>query len=157
MARGGVLGNGCKVAYSLSSPITWVEIEEVTDVVFPTWQADKVANNVHSATNKLKRNMPGLIEVGDPSFTVLSDFDPSTAPDQAKLIDLNKTGENVWWRFEVPVNRQKTLFRGVEFQAGVLNFSPATPIDDRQTTQYTLTFDGEDVAWDLAAGASEIV
>lgn len=156
MAQGGLLGNGTKVGYSTTENGPWTEVTQVIDVVFPTWESGKVEITTHQVGNKLRRYMPGLIEVGDPSFTVLSDFDPATAADQAQLIAWNADGTSVWWRFEVPVNRAQTSFRGVEFQAGILNFSPATPIDDKQTTQYTLSFDGESITWDAAVGASEM-
>jgi hypothetical protein len=156
MAQGGLPGNGVKVGYSTVEGGPWTEVEQIVDVVFPTWEAAKVEITTHQVGNKLRRYMPGMIEVGDPSLTVLSDFDPSTSPDQAQLIEWNQEGTSVWWRFEVPTNRAQTSFRGVEFQAGVLNFSPATPIDDRQTTQYTLSFDGETINWDEAVGASQI-
>lgn len=156
MAQGGVLGNGCKVAYSVSSPISWQGMTQLKDITFPTFEADKVDITTHSVINKLKRYMAGLIEVGDPGFTVLSDLDPATDANQAALREYNKTGVSLWWRFEVPTNRERTLFVGVEFQASVKNFSPETPIDDVQSTRYELSFDGEDLGWDLAAGASEI-
>jgi hypothetical protein len=156
MAQGGILGNGCKAAYSLASPISWVEVDQLVDLVFPTWVADDVNIDVHSTTNKLHRNMPGMIAVGNPSLTVLTDLDPSTSPDQDTMRTKNSTGASMWWRFEVPVNREKTSFRGVEFEAGIKSFSPATPIADKQTTVYELNFDGDDVYWDAAAGATEI-
>lgn len=156
MAQGGVLGNGCKVAYSTSSPITWIGIGQLRDITFPTFQADKVEITTHSVINKLKRYMAGLIEVGDPAFTVLSDFDPATDTAQAALRGYNKTGVSIWWRFEVPVNRARTSFWGVEFQASVKNFSPETPIDGAQVTKFELSFDGDDLGFDTAAAASEI-
>lgn len=156
MAQGGILGNGCKIAYSATSPTSWNEVGQLTDLVFPTWQADKVNITTHSGTNKLKRYMAGLIEVGNPGFTVLSDFDPATDAAQAALRGYNKTGDSLWWRIEVPVNRARTSFLGFEFQASVQNYSPATPIDNVQSTKFELSFDGEDIAEDLAVGASQI-
>lgn len=156
MATGGVLGNGCKVGYSTSSPVSWTGVGQLADITFPTWEADKVEITTHSMINKLKRYMAGLIEVGDPGFVVLSDFDPATSPGQAALRGYNKTGVSLWWRFEVPVNRERTLFWGIEFQASVKNYSPEFPIDDKQTTRFELSFDGTDIAEDSAAGASEI-
>lgn len=156
MATGGILGNGSKVAYSLNSPLSWTKVGQVTDITFPTWVADKVNIDTHSTSNKLHRTMAGMIAVGDPSFTVLSDFDPASSADQSQLRTWNKDGTSVWWRLEVPVNRAKTSFFGLEFKASVLSFEPATPIADKQTTKFNLSFDGEDIYWDGAAAASEI-
>lgn len=156
MAQGGVLGNGCKVAYSAASPITWVNIGQQRDITFPTFEADKVEITTHSVTNNLRRFMSGLITVGDPGFTVLSDLDPATDAAQAFLRNANKLGTQLWFRIEVPVNRARTLFWGVEFLASVKNFAPATPIDDVQTVRYELSFEGTDLGYDAAAAASEI-
>lgn len=156
MATGGILGNGCKVAYSASSPVSWTAVGQVNDITFPTWVADKVNIDTHSVTNKLHRVMAGMITVGDPGFTVLSDFDPATSPGQAALRAYNKAGTSIWFRFEVPVNRAKTLFWGIVFQASVLSYEPATPIDDKQTTRFNLTFDGDDIQEDSASAVSAI-
>jgi hypothetical protein len=156
MAQGGLLGNGCKVAYATGSPQTWVRVLQVTDVVFPQFVADRVNIDTHSTTNKLHRNMGGMIDVTDPSFEVLSDLDPATGVGTETLLQANKLGTSLWFRMEAPVNRAKTSFRGVEFSATVSSFEPGTPIADKQTTRYNLAFDGDDVGWDTAAGASEI-
>jgi len=155
--QGGILGNGTIVAYSELSPISWVEIEQRREVVFPTEEADKVEITTHSLTNKRKRYMPGLVDVGDPSVLVLTDMNPATSPDQAFLRAAQKSGESILLRIEVPVDRERTSFLGTELQVGVKNFSPDTPIDGVQTTRFTFTFDGEDITEDEAVGASEIV
>lgn len=156
MAQGGILGNGCKVAYSATSPVTWVGVDNVIDITFPTYVADDINIDTHSVTNNLHKIMPGMISVGAPGFTVLSDMDPSTSPDQAQLRSWNRSGTSVWFRIEVPVNRAKTSFFGIEFEASVKSVEPATPIADKQTTRYNLSFDGDDIYDDVAAGASEI-
>ena len=83
-------------------------------------------------------------------------MDPATSADQAQLRTWNRDGTSVWWRIEVPVNRAKSSFFGVEFEASVKSIEPATPIADKQTTRFNLSFDGDDIYDDAAAGASEI-
>ena len=156
MATGGILGNGSKVAYSATSPVTWIPVTQVLDITFPTYVADDVNIDTHSVTNNLHKVMSGMISVGAPGFTVLSDMDPITSPTQAQLRTWNRAGTSVWFRIEVPVNRAKTSFFGIEFQASVKSVEPATPIADKQTTRYNLLFDGADIYDDAAAGASEI-
>ena len=56
---------------------------------------------------------------------------------------------------EVPVDRARTEYTGFEFQGAVAGISPATPIDDRQTMEITVRFDGTGFGRGLA-GASEI-
>lgn len=156
MAQGGLLGNGCKVAYSVASPITWVGIGQLRGVTAPTFEADKVEITTHSLINKLRRYMAGLIEVGDPEFMVLSDLDPATDAAQAALRNYNKVGTSLWWRFEFPTNRERTSFWGMEFRASVKSFNLEAPIDGAQETTFALTFDGDDLGFDASAGASEI-
>lgn len=154
--QGGFIGNGVKVAYATGSPQTWVRIPQVVDAVPPKFVADRVNIDTHSTTNNLHRNMSGMVDVPDASVTVLSDLDPATAPALEALLQANKNATSLWFRFEIPVNRAKTSFRGVEFLATVSSFEPSTPIADKQTTVYVLAFTGDDVGWDTAVGASEI-
>mgnify|MGYP001579136005 CR=1 FL=1 len=156
MATGGVLGNGTKAAYSITSPLSWVNVPALVDISVPTYVADKVNIDTHSVSNNLHKNMAGMITVGDPGFTVLADFDPATSAAQAYLRAANKAGTSLWFRFEIPTNRAKTLFWGVEFKATVLSDEPAVPIADKQTRRFNLSFDGDAIYDDAAAGASEI-
>lgn len=153
---GGVPGNGCKAAYSQNSPLTWTRVGEIVDLTFPVIAADDINIDVHSTTSKFHKVMPGLASVGSPGFTVLGDMDPATSAAQAQLRAWSKDGTSVWWRFEVPTNRARTTFFGVEFKAAVKSDEPATPINDKQTRRFNLSFDGDDIYDDAAAGASEI-
>ena len=156
MAQGGLIGNGCKVGVSTGSPTSWTRVPQVVDVVPPQFTADKINIDVHSTTNNLHRYRSGLNEVSDPTFTVLSDLDPATAPILQTLLTANLQGTTLWFRFEIPTNDAKTLFRGCEFSATVGSFIPATPIGDKQTTQYNLQFNGDSVGWSASTGATQI-
>ena len=156
MAAGGVLGKGCKVAYSAASPVSWVQVTQLIDMTIPTEIADRIDNTMHSTAGSLKRSMPGLVSVGDPTVTVVSDLDPATSPSQAYMRARQKDQTTIWCRMEVPVNRAKTLFMGFTFQAAVANYEPATPVADRQTTKFTLMFDGDSIQDDAASGATAI-
>lgn len=156
MAQGGLLGNGTKVAYSQNSPVSWTQIPQVTDVVFPTQVADDVNIDTHSVTNKLHRTMAGLITVGNASVTFLSDPDPSTGTAEKFLQDRNDDGTSIWLRIERPVNRARTSFYGIVFSATVKSVQPTTPIADKQTTLVEFQFDGTSIQRDAAAGASSI-
>jgi hypothetical protein len=156
MAQGGLLGNGTKVAYSSSSPVSWTAIPQVTDVVFPTYVADDVNIDTHSVTNKLHRTMAGLITVGNAAVTILSDPDPSTGTAERFLEDRNQDGTSIWLRIERPVNRARTSFYGIVFSCTVKSIQPATPIADKQTTVIEFQFDGTSIQRDAAAGASSI-
>jgi hypothetical protein len=148
-----MIGMGCKAAYSIASPTSWVEVENIVDLGLPVQTADRVDKTVHLPGSRLKRAEPGLENVADPFLTLLQDL--SDAP-QKVLRTLKADRTKVWWRFEVPTEDDCSLFVGFEFEARVANFEPAVPKDGEQTTKYTLMFDGEEIAEDLAAAASEI-
>ena len=156
MAQGGVPGKGVRVAYSASSPITWTRVRQVLDVSVPRDVSERWDITTHDTASRRKTYMPGNIETEDPVITTLSDWDPSTGTEQEAMRRAQKDGTVWWWRFELPTNRERTLFRGLEFQASIKDFAPAAPIGGAQTTAWTLIFEGDDIGVDLAAGASEI-
>lgn len=147
----GFLGDGVKVGYSLGSPVAWIELEGVLECVVPKIIADKIDITTHGSTG-YKRNMGGLKEVTNTEITLLQDLSHSV---QRGLFALLKARTTVWWRVEVPTERDKTLFVPFEFQGYVENFGPSAPIDGRQELMVSVGFDGLDVFMD-DAGASEI-
>lgn len=157
MAQGGLLGNGVKVGVSTGSPVSWTRILQVTDVVPPQFTADKVNIDTHSTTNNLHRNRAGLNDVSDATVTTLSDLNPVTNPGGEVLRLANSNGTTVWIRIEIPVTDARDSFRSIEFSCTVGSVVPATPIADKQTTQYTFVFNGDSVGWSAAVGASQIV
>lgn len=143
MAQGGLIGNGKKVAFSLSSPISWIKIDQLLDFDFPSMTADKIETTV-SSTGKLKRYIPGLIEVGDLSLTVLTDLDPVTSK-QSQLWDLRAAGTTVWWRIEIPEERDLSSFVGFELQGYVSDYTISAPTAERIETTITIVFDGTSI------------
>lgn len=154
MATGGVDGNGVKVAYSLTSPISWVTVPQLLDESIPTFSSDEIDTTVHS-TSKYKRSIPGMITVGDFTFKVLADLDEVTTPSHNALAQLNVDGTTVWWRVEIPTNREKTRFKAWEFQGYIKEFKPSAAIGAREEIDVTVKFDGTSFTR-YAAGASAI-
>lgn len=152
---GGILGNGVKVAYSLASPISWVAIGQILDHELPGLTPDKVETTVHGLSN-FKRKIRGLIDVAPLKLKLLQDLDPATSPDQKEMYDLQSAGTTIWWRIEIPTERDKSEYMGLEFQGWVDEFLPHAPIADKQVLDVGVQFDGEDLYWDAAAGASQI-
>jgi hypothetical protein len=155
MPTGGVTGKRLRVGYSASSPITWTEIGGVTDAGFPSLVGDKIANDFHGMEGNIHRTMSGMATPGEPSVTVLTDWDPSTSADQEFLRARQKDSVKFWLRIEAPVDRAKTEWRGVEFECSVNSFEASVPINDRQTTKFTFNFEGDDLYWDTVPGVSE--
>ena len=142
MALGGILGNGMKIGYSAASPVSWNAIGQLLDIPdLPGITADKIDSTIHS-TGGWKRSFPGLKSVNDVTMTLLSDHDSATSPSHAAMWTLNAAGTTVWWRIEVPSDRAMTEYAAWEFQGNISAVSAKTPIDDRQTTEVTIQFDG---------------
>jgi hypothetical protein len=154
MATGGVLGNGVRVGYSAASPVSWTRVTQILEVTFPQMVADDVDTTVHS-TSRVKRNMPGMIEVSEMTLLLEADLDPATSASHDALWTLQKAGTTVWWRAEVPTDRTQSACVPFEFQGYVKSWAPSTPIDDKQTIEVVVRFDGDDL-YKLAKGSFTI-
>lgn len=155
MAANGMLGDGCKVAFSISSPHSWTEVDQLADVSGPGMVADEVNNDVHGSAG-FHRSFPGLKAVSPMVLTIVSDLDPASSSVQSSLWGLHQQGTTIWWRKEIPINRAQSSYVGYVFQGNVAGFEPGTPIADRQTIQVTIRFDGTGIGRDASAGASQI-
>lgn len=142
MATGGVLGNGVRVGYSSTSPVSWTRVAQLLEIEFPSMEADDVDVTVHGAS-RFKRSMPGMIEVSEMTLTLEADLDPVTTPTHSALFDMSNTGATVWWRIEVPTDRTQSEAVAFEFQGNVKTWTLATPIDDKQTIEVVVKFDGD--------------
>lgn len=142
MATGGVLGNGCKVGFSASSPMSWTKVTQLVDIEFPSLVADDVDVTVHS-TSRFKRSMPGMIEVSDMTLNLVADVDPDTSASHNSLWTYRTNGTTIWWRIEVPADRTQSEYAAFEFQGAVKEMSLGTPIEDKQTWNVVVSFDGD--------------
>ena len=140
----GLLGNGTKVAYSVASPTSWVEITNILGVTVPKLVADRVEKTTHG-TGGFHRFLSGLLDVQAMSLELLTDHG---AASHLTLASLNRSKASVWWRVEIPVDRDlsTTQYRGIEFEGSVSEFSFDTPIADVQKTMVTMQFEGTDFA-----------
>jgi Lambda phage tail tube protein, TTP len=140
MAQGGVLGNQSKVGYSPTlSPVAYVKLTQLTNVVIPGLEFDKIDTSIHGKF--LKRNMPGMGDVSETEITVLSDLG---SDEQRDLFDLNQAGTTVGWIIEVPdVRGIATTFIPFTFNGWIKNFKPGAPMNDKQTLVITVIFDGD--------------
>lgn len=155
MAQGGVLGNGSKVAFSASSPVSWTRVGQLLNFEPPTLEVDEEETTVSSTTSNYKRFMPGMIDVTPMSFTVLQDLDEVTAADQAALAGYARDLTTIWWRIEIPTNRAKTRFKAMEFQGWIKKRAPSADVPSRQETMFEIRFDGDGIA-EYNAGSSQI-
>lgn len=138
----GLLGNGVKIGYSLTSPHAWVQVTNLMELTVPKLVADRVAKDTHGAGG-FHRFMGGLLDVQAMAFTLLTDHGAASHIDLARQ---NRTKESNWWRIEIPVDRDlaTTQYRPVEFEGSVSEFSFDTPIADVQKTMVSVQFEGTD-------------
>lgn len=137
MATGGILGNGTKVGYSANSPVTFTAVANVLEVEFPSQTPDKIDKTVHS-TSKFKKNMPGMVEVGDLVVRCLGDMDEATSPSHEALWDMADAQSEQWFRVEIPTNRAQTRWRPFEIYGYVADVRPGVPIEDKQTIEFVI-------------------
>lgn len=140
MALGGILGSGVKVAFSASSPVSWTTVGQIDDLDFPGLNPDEVETTVHGTSN-FKRFMRGLIDVGELMVTVLKDGNQATSPVQKTIRNYQIAGTTIYWRVEIPTDRDRSAYEAFEFQGWVKTFSPKVPKADKQTLQFSVRFD----------------
>ena len=148
----GLLGNGVTVAYSLTSPVTWVPVVNLLDITVPKLVADRVEKTTHG-TGGFHRFMGGLLDVQAAALTLLTHHGAASHIDIARQ---NRTKETNWWRIEIPVDRDlaTTQYRAIEFEGSVSEFSFETPIADVQKTMVAIQFEGTDFAVYPAAASA---
>jgi len=151
MALLGVLGNGCKIAFSSSSPVSWTRVPQLMSIdSFLSLVPADVDVTVYGTSN-LMQSMPGMIDPPEMQFTCLADHNPATAPALDSLRQYQSgsghanAGATIYWRVEVPTDRGQTssLFRAWEFRGFVKDLTNSVPIGDKQTTQYTVRFSAD--------------
>jgi hypothetical protein len=150
---GGVLANGTKVAYSLTSPVSWVKI---TQLLTANLDYDAAEVDVTTHGDSRRKSIPGLPSAPRLTIRALADLDPTSTPWVDDLFDLEESKADAWWRVEYPTKRDGTQFRGREFQGRVLKCNPLSgDPNDRLELEIIVTVTS-DMHWDLAAGPSEI-
>lgn len=153
MATGGVGGNGVKVAYSVSSPVSWNRIGQLADQELPGLISDKIGSSVHGS--RLKRTMPGMLQVTPLKLTLVADLDPVTSASHAALDTYVRSGATIYFRVEVPANRLASSYVAWEFQGYVSSWQPKSPLEGRQEIDAEIEFDDSTLV-KYAPGASAI-
>lgn len=154
MALEGMIGNGVKIAFSASSPVSWTRVGQVMNAEVPQLVRDKIDRTVHS-TYGYKRSLPGMIDVSDLTLEILQDLNQATSAAQHQLLTYLKAGTTIWWRIEIPTDRAQSSFAAIEFQGYVMSWQPSAPIEDKQALTAVIAFDGTDISL-YPTGASAI-
>jgi hypothetical protein len=155
MAQGGYIGNGIRVAYSVSSPLSYQKLEQVIDATPPKLKADVIDTTRHSA-NRYKSNIPGMYDVSPVTIKMLRDADPATSPKQNALQALQNASTTLYLRIEVPTNAQQTLFEAWEISGRFSDWGVTPPIMGRVELDVSFLFDGVDYIYFGTPSASVI-
>lgn len=155
MALGGYINNGVKIAYSISSPLSWLRIGQVLEAPVLGITREKVDSTVHG-TSQFMRSMPGMIEVQDFAMKLLGDLNPSTSAAHDAMRTYTLSGATIWFRIEIPVDRAQTQFRAFEFQAWVQEWMVnSTDPKGRNEIDTTVVFDSD--SWTVYAPAASAI
>lgn len=141
MAQGGYIGNGIRVGYSLSSPLSYNKLEQVIDATPPKLKADVIDTSRHSS-NRYKSNIPGMYDVSPVTIKMLRDADSSTSPKQNALRQLQDSSTTVYLRVEVPTNAQQTTFEAWEISGRFSDWGVSAPLMGRVELDVSFLFDG---------------
>ena len=133
-----ILGDGVKIGYCTTSPVSWTELVGLVDLPAPPGPVAEMLENTTHGTSGYKTYGAGLKDV--PDVTATFHFTGTAA--QLAMISAQAAGTVLWFRFEVPATAAKTTFRAWEMQAVVIAAPVATPIADWQTLTLTLKYSG---------------
>lgn len=153
MATGGILGNGTKVAFSASSPVSWTRVGQLMDIPkFISLIASKVDTTVHSTSN-VKTSMPGMSESPEVELSCLGDLNQATSASFETLRGYQGNGTVVYWRIEIPTDRSQSAFRAWEFQGYVQEWTPDTKIAAAQMLKMVIVYSGGLTVYNSGASA----
>jgi hypothetical protein len=128
---------------SLATP-AFVEVAEVINVTPGEATADRIDATHMQSPNRRREYISGLIDNGEASFEI--NWVPGSATDEL-LRALFDSGETVEHRITFPGPSPRVT---VTFDASLIGYSKAIPIDDRMTATITVAVSGEET-WGTAA------
>jgi len=143
MALGGLIGNGVKVGYSSSSPLSYRKLEQVLDATPPKLTPDKVDTSRHG-TSRFKSSIPGMLDVAPIAIKCLRDASTVTSPNVNAIQALVLSSSSLYLRIEVPAVADLSTFEAWELSGRFSNFSTSAPQMGRQEVDIEFMFDGID-------------
>lgn len=127
------IGLGITIAYESATPGTFTTVGAVTEITEPSISVDSIDATEYGHTNAFRRFIPGLIDAGEPTFTVHYDPEATQYGDLYTLAS-GRTVKN--WKITHVGGATRT------FSAFITGLTPATPMDDKMTCAFTLKVSG---------------
>ncbi|MDO5895122.1 phage tail tube protein [Agrobacterium sp. Azo12] len=128
---------------TLTTP-AFVELAEVINVTPGEATADRIDATHMQSPNRRREYISGLIDNGEASFEI--NWVPGSNTD-VRIRDLFESGETVEHRITFPGPAPRVT---VTYEASIIGFSKAIPIDDRMTATITVAVSGAET-WGTAA------
>jgi len=154
MPTEGLLGDGVKIAYSETSPMSWVELPQLMDLPKPPSPTpDKLETTTHG-TAGFHTYGTGLKDVPDIEAVFLFDPDKAITPSHVAMITHRDAKTILWFRIETPSNVGKTEFIAWDFQARVQAADIETPKDNWQLMNLSLVYAGGYSFYDTPAASA---
>nr|CAD6417715.1 tail protein [Rhizobium sp. Q54] len=130
---------------SLTTP-AFVEVAEVINVTPGEATADRIDATHMQSPNRRREYISGLIDNGEASFEI--NWVPGSDTD-VLIRELFESGETVEHRITFPAAAGDPR-PTVTYEASIIGFSKAIPIDDRMTATITVAVSGAET-WGTAA------
>lgn len=124
-----------------AAPAAFVEIAEVFNVTPGEASADRIDVTNHQSPGRRREYISGLIDSGEASFEL--NWVPGSDSD-VLLRELFASGDVVQHRITFPNNVTVT------YDASIIGYSKAVPVDDRMTATITVAVSGAET-WGVAA------
>jgi predicted secreted protein len=137
---------GYGTIYEIFDPVAkkFVAVAEVINVTPGEATADRIDATHMQSPGRRREYISGLIDNGEASFEI--NWVPGSATDE-RLRTLFESGQTVQHRITFPGGAPRLT---VTYEASIIGFSKAIPIDDRMTATITVAVSGAET-WGRAA------
>ncbi len=125
-----------------NSPATYFEVGEVINVTPGEATADRIDATHMQSPNRRREYIAGLIDNGEASFEI--NWVPGDETDEF-IRELFESGETRDHQIEFPNGA------AVTYEASIIGYSKAVPIDDRMTATVTVAVSGAET-WSVVSG-----
>lgn len=134
----GVIGYGATIGYGDTLDGSYSDLADVTDIVPPKIEVNKVDKTTHSSASYAREMHPGLITAGEATFKLLFD-----RANETTLYGLIRTTK--YWRIQFPLETGETTASKYRCAGFICGIQPAVPIDDKMETEVTICWTGKPV------------
>lgn len=123
---------GYAITFGIWNGASYTNVVEVVDAMPPQYSRDAIEATHHGSPSGYKEYIPGLKDAGEVSLTL--NYVPSASDAYLAAFEASSAGQ---FRITMP-NAVTCTFNGV-----ITGYSPATPRDDKMTTEIKIKVSGK--------------